>query len=101
MGVLLIGDAGTLERLAQRRRLDFGAVEDCEVSKNALALPRGHGAAAVDRPAAGLSHQWTGHAATLEKWALPHHTRCLKLPRNALGKRSSASPRLPQTSEEQ
>ena len=49
MGVLLVGNAGPVERLAQRRRLRVGAVQHGEVSERSARLRAGSGAAAVDR----------------------------------------------------
>src|SRR5262249_61386383 len=47
--------------------------------------------------ATALCHPQPGNAPTLENRALPHHTLCLRVPRNALGSNQPSSPRLPQT----
>jgi hypothetical protein len=49
VGVLLVGNAGPVERLAQRRRLCIGAVEHGEVGERSARLRARCGAAAVDR----------------------------------------------------
>src|SRR5262249_61144882 len=57
MGILLVRNAGTVESLAQRRRLSVGAVQNGEIGERAVSLWAAHGSAALDRARTVATHR--------------------------------------------